>query len=100
MTTSRHEGDVDVHRTSIPRTIAGQATRADARTGVRQRRGDGAATIARLGAARGEARRRNETGQKGAYDNGKYTVYSSTTFEWMDEVQDGAEENPKTSVVV
>lgn len=54
----------------------------------------------KIRAAWGEVRYRNEMGQKGAYDNGKYMIYSSTTFEWTDEVQDRAEENPKMSIVV
>ena len=51
--TSRHEEDVDVHKTSEPRTVEDQVLRADARTDVRQRWGDGARTVARLGARAG-----------------------------------------------
>ena len=46
------DNDSSVHKTSILRTIEGQAIRMDARMdtrmGVQQRRGDGAVTAARL----------------------------------------------------
>ena len=42
------DNDSSVHKTSILRTIEGQAIRMDTRTGVQQRWGDGAVTVARL----------------------------------------------------